>query len=125
MPSPIQIPANRAEIVDKKTTTVSREWYRFFLSLLDLASANQYTSFNYTSTGQIASGSVYNIAITGVDCVNGNVNVTAWGDGENTAADAYLVGYTVTSRTTTGCTVNVKNLGASSQTLNACIVVTL
>ena len=33
-------------------------------------------------------------------------------------------GYSVTNRTTTGCTVNIKNLGASVQTLKACIIVT-
>jgi len=89
-----------------------------------VSNINEPTSYNISSGGGIASGSTTSYSVTGIDCLNGKVSVTAWGGGENVAADAYLVGYAVTSRTTTGCTVTIKNLGASSQTLSACVVVT-
>jgi hypothetical protein len=89
-----------------------------------VSNINEPTSYNISSGGGIASGSTTSASITGIDCLNGKVSVTAWGGGENVAADAYLVGYAVTSRTTTGCTVTIKNLGASTQTLSACVVLT-
>jgi len=89
-----------------------------------VSNINETTSYNVSSGGGIASGSTTSYSVTGIDCLNGKVSVTAWGGGENVAADAYLVGYAVTGRTTTGCTVTIKNLGASVQTLSACVVVT-
>ena len=81
------------------------------------------TTLNVSSGGGVAPTGVISQNVTGVDCLNGKVSVTAWGGGENIAADAFLVGYSVTNRTTTGCTVNIKNLGASIQTMSACIIV--
>jgi hypothetical protein len=89
-----------------------------------VSNINEATSSQIFSGGGIAPGSTYAVAITGVDCLTGKVSVTAWGGGENIAADAYLVGYAVTNRTTTGCTVTIKNLGASTQTLSGSVVVT-
>ena len=81
-------------------------------------------TFDINSGGGIGAGGVITYAVSGIDCVSGVVSVTAWGGGENAAADAYLVGYSVTNRTTTGCDVNIKNLAGNAQTLSACIVVT-
>ena len=89
-----------------------------------VVNVNQPTSFDLTSGGGIAAGANYSVNITGIDCLNGKVSVTAWGGGENAANDAFLVGYSVTNRTTTGCTVTLRNLGANTQTLAGTVVVT-
>jgi hypothetical protein len=34
-----QIPSNRVAIIDPATNLISREWYRFFLNLFNLAGA--------------------------------------------------------------------------------------
>jgi hypothetical protein len=81
------------------------------------------TTLNVSSGGGVAPTQVVTQVVTGVDCLNGKVSVTAWGGGENIPNDQYLVGYSVTNRTTTGCTVNIQNQGASVQTLSACIIV--
>jgi len=114
-----QIPANRAVVVDN-ANVMAREWYLFFQNLL----SDVPKSFEYSSDVQVAPGYVGTLVVSGVDCVKKKVSVSAWGGGENTAADAYLVGYAVTNRTSAGCTINVKNLGAAAQTLSACVVVT-
>jgi hypothetical protein len=114
-----QIPANRAAVVDD-TNVMAREWYLF----LQNVQTKLPTSFEYNSSTQVAAGAIGSLTVTGVDCLGKKVTVSAWGGGENTAADAYLVGYSVTNRTSTGCVVNVKNLGAAAQTLSACVVVT-
>lgn len=116
-----QIPKNQSPIIDDRSGFVARDWYRFFLNLL----ASVSKSFEYSSGTQVAPNYVGTLTVSGVDCVNQKVTVSAWGGGETIAADAYLVGYAVTNRTANGCIVNVKNLGAGAQTLTACVVVNL
>lgn len=80
-------------------------------------------SFALGPTGGIAAGGTQAFTITGVNCSTGKVIVSAYGGGENNAADAYLVGFIVTARTATGCTVTLKNLGGATQTLRADVLV--
>jgi hypothetical protein len=55
MPNPLNItniPSNRVELIDSRTGMVSREWYRFFLNLFNLAgSGNNQTSLDDLQLG--------------------------------------------------------------------------
>jgi hypothetical protein len=75
-------------------------------------------------SGGITAGSTYPITVTGADCVSGAISVTAYGDGANTASDAYKVGYAISARTTSGCTLTLINNGVNTQNLFADILIT-
>lgn len=84
------IPSNRVEFIDSRTGLISREWYRFFLNLFNLAGAggNQ-TSLDdlqvgpppqpSTSTGSVTSvsgaGTVNGITLTGTVTTAGSLTL--------------------------------------------------
>lgn len=105
------IPSNRVEIIDPRTGVVSREWYRFFLNLFNLAGGggNQVsldelqigpppqpdsgaggtvTSVNVSggTTGLTTTGGP--ITSSGVITLGGTLNVANGGTGATTASDA-------------------------------------
>ena len=89
-----------------------------------LAQRTPLKTLSASSGGGVAAGATYTIPITGVDCVNSVINVSCWGGGENTAADAYKVGFAITLRTTSGCTIKLQNNGVAGQLLYADICIT-
>jgi len=119
MPSPQQnitnIPSNRVEFIDSRTGLVSREWYRFFLNLFNLAGAggNQNSlddlqigppPMESTGSGGNGAGTVTSVDVSGgttglttsggpitsggTITMAGTLNVTNGGTGATTAATA-------------------------------------
>jgi hypothetical protein len=105
MPNPLNItniPSNRVELIDSRTGMVSREWYRFFLNLFNLAgSGNNQTSLDDLqlgppplpdSGGGGGSGTVTSVDMTvptGLS-VSGNPITTS-----GTLAVTYTAGYSI------------------------------
>jgi len=89
-----QIPKNQSEIVDSRTGMVARDWYRFFLNLLNKANAGggtgsgTVTSVNVSggSTGLTTSGGP--VTTSGTITLAGTLNVANGGTGATTAAAA-------------------------------------
>ena len=130
MPSPqqdiTQIPSNRVEIIDSRTGMVSREWYRFFLNLFNLAGAggNQ-TSLDdlqigppplpTTTTGG-GSGTV-----TSVDVSGGTTGLTTSGGPVTSSGTITLAGTLAVGSGGTGATTAVtarSNLSAAQSGAN-------
>lgn len=113
MPSPQQnvtnIPSNRVEIIDSRTGLVSREWYRFFLNIFNLAGAggNQ-TSLDDLQIGpppQPTTASGGSGTVTSVDVSGGTTGLTTSGGPVTTSGTITIAG-----------TLNVANGGTGSTT---------
>jgi hypothetical protein len=96
MPNPDnepQIPKNQSPISDDRTGMVSRDWYRFFLNLLNKANqggtgSGTVTSVNVSggTTGLTTSGGP--VTTSGTITMAGTLNVANGGTGATTAANA-------------------------------------
>jgi len=95
MPNPDnepQIPKNQSPITDDRTGMVSRDWYRFFLNLLNKANtgggSGTVTSVNVSggTTGLTTSGGP--VTTSGTITLAGTLNVANGGTGATTAAGA-------------------------------------
>jgi hypothetical protein len=76
-------------------------------------------SYKINSGGGVGAGSTYTANITGFDCTSGAISVSPYGLGENTASDKYKVGFAITARSSSGCTIILQNNGVSEQTILA------
>jgi hypothetical protein len=129
MPNPqqdiTQIPSNRVEIIDSKTGMVSREWYRFFLNLFNLAGAggNQ-TSLDDLQIGPppqpaTASGNVG--TVTSVDVSGGTTGLTTSGGPVTSSGTITLAGTLAVGSGGTGATTAINarsNLSAAQSGAN-------
>lgn len=123
------LPANRTAIVDPDTGVVSREWYLFFLNLLNLAASGgggggggtgTVTSVNATggSTGLTFSGGP--ITTAGTLGLSGTLNIAHGGTGATNASDALnaLGGYPASNpngyTSNTGTVTQVNGTGSVS-----------
>ena len=96
MPNPDnepQLPKNQSPIIDDRTGLVSRDWYRFFLNLLNKANtggggSGTVTSVNVSggTTGLTTSGGP--VTTSGTITMAGTLNVANGGTGATTAAGA-------------------------------------
>jgi hypothetical protein len=97
MPNPDnepQLPKNQSPITDDRTGLVSRDWYRFFLNLLNKANSGggggtgTVTSVNVSggTTGLTTSGGP--VTTSGTITMAGTLNVANGGTGATTAANA-------------------------------------
>jgi hypothetical protein len=95
MPNPDnepQLPKNQSPIIDDRTGLVSRDWYRFFLNLLNKAStgggSGTVTSVNVSggTTGLTTSGGP--ITTSGTITIAGTLDVDNGGTGATTASGA-------------------------------------
>ena len=106
------IPSNRVEFIDPRTGLVSREWYRFFLNLFNLAGAggNQ-TSLDELQIGPPPSadtgggGGGGSGTVTSVDVSGGTTGLTTTGGPVTSSGTITLAG-----------TLNVTNGGTGSTT---------
>ena len=122
-----QIPSNRVEIIDSKTGMVSREWYRFFLNLFNLAGAggNQVSLDDLqlsppplptTTSGGGGSGTV-----TFVDVSGGTTGLTTSGGPVTTSGTITLAGTLAVASGGTDATTAVtarSNLSAAQSGAN-------
>lgn len=129
MPNPqqniTQIPSNRVEIIDSKTGMVSREWYRFFLNLFNLAGAggNQ-TSLDDLQIGPppqpaTASGNVG--TVTSVNVSGGSTGLTTSGGPVTSSGTITLAGTLAVGSGGTGATTAINarsNLSAAQSGAN-------
>ena len=89
-----QIPKNQSPITDDRTGMVSRDWYRFFLNLLNKANSGggggsgTVTSVNVSggATGLTTSGGP--VTTSGTITLAGTLDVDNGGTGQTTAAAA-------------------------------------
>lgn len=99
MPNPDnepQIPKNQSSIVDDRTGLVSRDWYRFFLNLLNKANAGggggggsgTVTSVDVSGGGTGLTTSGGPVTTSGTIALSGTLNVAHGGTGAVTAAGA-------------------------------------
>ena len=95
MPNPDnepQIPKNQSPITDDRTGMVSRDWYRFFINLLNKANtgggSGTVTSVSVSggSTGLTTSGGP--VTTAGTITLAGTLDVDNGGTGQTTAAAA-------------------------------------
>jgi hypothetical protein len=111
MPNPqqdiTQIPSNRVEIIDSKTGMVSREWYRFFLNLFNLAGAGG----NQTSLDDLQIGPPPQPTTSGAGTVT-SVNVSGGTTGLSTSGGPVTTSGTITL----AGTLNVANGGTGVTT---------
>jgi hypothetical protein len=111
-PNITNIPSNRVEIIDPRTGMVSREWYRFFLNLFNLAgSGGNQTSLDDLQIGPPpqpdtgSGGSGGSGTVTSVDVSGGTTGLTTTGGPITTSGTISL-----------GGTLNVANGGTGSTT---------
>ena len=91
MPNPDnepQIPKNQSPIIDDRTGMVSRDWYRFFLNLLNRTGSGTVTSVNVSggTTGLTTSGGP--VTTSGTITLAGTLDVDNGGTGATTASGA-------------------------------------
>lgn len=128
MPNPDnepQIPKNQSPITDDRTGMVSRDWYRFFLNLLNKANSGggggsgTVTSVNVSggTTGLTTSGGP--VTTSGTITLAGTLNVANGGTGATTAAGA-RTNLSVPSTTGSGATGtwNIDILGNAGTVTN-------
>jgi hypothetical protein len=125
MPNPDnepQLPKNQSEIVDERTGLVSRDWYRFFLNLLNkvnTSAGGTVTSVNVSggTTGLTTSGGP--VTTSGTITLAGTLDVDNGGTGATTAANA-RTNLSVPSTTGSGATGtwNIDILGNSGTVTN-------
>jgi len=126
MPNPDnepQLPKNQSEIVDERTGLVSRDWYRFFLNLLNKVNTaggtGTVTSVNVSggTTGLTTSGGP--VTTSGTITLAGTLDVDNGGTGATTAANA-RTNLSVPSTTGSGATGtwNIDILGNSGTVTN-------
>ena len=108
-PNVTNIPSNRVEIIDPRTGMVSREWYRFFLNLFNLAgSGGNQTSLDDLQIGpppQPTTTSGGSGTVTSVDVSGGTTGLTTSGGPVTTSGTITIAG-----------TLNVANGGTGSTT---------
>lgn len=110
-PNITNIPSNRVEIVDPRTGMVSREWYRFFLNLFNLAgNGGNQTSLDDLQIGpppqpDAGGGGGGTGTVTSVNVTGGTTGLTTTGGPITTSGDIVL-----------GGTLNVANGGTGSTT---------
>jgi len=117
MPSPQQnvtnIPSNRVEIIDSRTGLVSREWYRFFLNIFNLAgSGGNQTSLDDLQIGpppQPATASSGTGTVTSVDVSGGTTGLTTSGGPVTTSGTITLAGTLAVANGGTGLTTTPAN----------------
>lgn len=128
MPNPDnepQLPKNQSPIIDDRTGLVSRDWYRFFLNLLNKANtgggggSGTVTSVNVSggTTGLTTSGGP--VTTSGTITLAGTLNVANGGTGATTASGA-RTSLDVPSTTGSGATGtwNIDILGNSGTVTN-------
>jgi hypothetical protein len=113
-PNVTNIPSNRVEIIDPRTGLVSREWYRFFLNIFNLAgSGGNQTSLDDlqigpppqpTTTSGGGSGTV-----TSVDVSGGTTGLTTSGGPVTTSGTITLAGTLAVANGGTGLTTTPAN----------------
>jgi hypothetical protein len=91
MPNPDnepQLPKNQSPIIDDRTGLVARDWYRFFLNLLNRTGSGTVTSVDVSggTTGLTTSGGP--VTTSGTITMAGTLNVANGGTGATTAAGA-------------------------------------
>lgn len=91
MPNPDnepQLPKNQSPIIDDRTGLVSRDWYRFFLNLLNRTGTGTVTSVNVSggTTGLTTSGGP--VTTSGTITLAGTLDVDNGGTGATTASGA-------------------------------------
>lgn len=111
-PNITNIPSNRVEIIDPRTGMVSREWYRFFLNLFNLAgNGGNQTSLDDLQIGPPpqpdagGGGGGGSGTVTSVNVTGGTTGLTTTGGPITTTGDIVL-----------GGTLNVANGGTGSTT---------
>lgn len=110
-PNITNIPSNRVEIVDPRTGMVSREWYRFFLNLFNLAgNGGNQTSLDDLQIGpppqpDAGGGGGGSGTVTSVDVSGGTTGLTTSGGPITTSGTISLAG-----------TLNVANGGTGATT---------
>jgi hypothetical protein len=130
MPNPqpniTQIPSNRVEIIDSRTGMVSREWYRFFLNLFNLAgSGGNQTSLDDLQIGPppqpvTASGGGSG-TVTSVDVSGGTTGLTTSGGPVTSSGTITLAGTLAVASGGTGATTAINarsNLSAAQSGAN-------
>ena len=113
-PNVTNIPSNRVEIIDPRTGLVSREWYRFFLNIFNLAgSGGNQTSLDDlqigpppqpTTTSGGGSGTV-----TSVDVSGGTTGLTTSGGPVTTSGTITIAGTLAVANGGTGLTTTPAN----------------
>lgn len=91
MPNPDnepQLPKNQSPIIDERTGLVARDWYRFFLNLLNRTGTGTVTSVNVSggATGLTTSGGP--VTTSGTITLAGTLDVDNGGTGATTASGA-------------------------------------
>lgn len=122
MPNPDnepQLPKNQSPIIDDRTGLVSRDWYRFFLNLLNRTGTGTVTSVDVSggTTGLTTSGGP--VTTSGTITLAGTLDVDNGGTGAITAAGA-RTNLDVPSTTGSGATGtwNIDILGNSGTVTN-------
>ena len=112
-PNITQIPSNRVEIIDSRTGMVSREWYRFFLNLFNLAgSGGNQVSLDDLQIGpppQPATASSGTGTVTSVDVSGGTTGLTTSGGPVTTSGTITLAGTLAVANGGTGLTTTPAN----------------
>jgi hypothetical protein len=116
MPSPQQnvtnIPSNRVEIIDSRTGLVSREWYRFFLNIFNLAgSGGNQVSLDDLQIGPPPQPSTSSGTgtVTSVDVSGGTTGLTTSGGPVTTSGTITLAGTLAVANGGTGLTTTPAN----------------
>jgi hypothetical protein len=117
-PNITQIPSNRVEIIDSRTGLVSREWYRFFLNIFNLAgSGGNQVSLDDLQIGpppQPTTASAGTGTVTSVDVSGGTTGLTTSGGPVTTSGTITLAGTLAIANGGTGQTTQASAFNALS-----------
>jgi hypothetical protein len=114
-PNITQIPSNRVEIIDSRTGLVSREWYRFFLNIFNLAgSGGNQVSLDDLQIGPppqptTTSGGGGSGTVTSVDVSGGTTGLTTSGGPVTTSGTITIAGTLAVANGGTGLTTTPAN----------------
>jgi hypothetical protein len=114
-PNITQIPSNRVEIIDSRTGLVSREWYRFFLNIFNLAgSGGNQVSLDDLQIGPppqptTTSGGGGSGTVTSVDVSGGTTGLTTSGGPVTGSGTITLAGTLAVANGGTGLTTTPAN----------------